>query len=102
MPRRQKIWITRAQPGADVTADRVRALGHDALVAPLLAVRPVEDVAIDLSGVAALAFTSANGVRTFADRSGERSLKESGRWQETGDNGGAPVAGTAAPSGGTR
>ena len=25
--RRQKIWITRAQPGADVTAERVRALG---------------------------------------------------------------------------
>lgn len=75
MPRRQKIWITRAQPGADVTADRVRALGHDALVAPLLAVRPVEDAVIDLGGVAALAFTSANGVRTFADRSGERSLK---------------------------
>jgi uroporphyrinogen-III synthase len=73
--RRQRIWITRAQPGADATAERVRALGHDALVAPLLAVRPLDDVTIDLSGVAALAFTSANGVRAFADRSGDRSLK---------------------------
>jgi uroporphyrinogen-III synthase len=76
MPRRrQKIWITRAQPGADVTAERVRALGHEAIVAPLLAVRPLADVEVDLSGVAALAFTSANGVRAFADLSGERSLR---------------------------
>ena len=73
--RRQKIWITRAQPGADVTAERVRALGHEALVAPLLAVKALDDVTIDMSGVAALAFTSANGVRAFADRSGDRSLK---------------------------
>ena len=73
--RRQRIWITRAQPGADVTAERVRALGHDAVVAPLLAVRVLPDVEIDLRGVAALAFTSANGVRAFADASGERALK---------------------------
>lgn len=73
--RRQTIWITRAQPGADVTAERVRALGHDAVVAPLLAVRVMPDVNVDLSGVAALAFTSANGVRAFADASGERNLK---------------------------
>jgi len=74
-PRRQRIWITRAQPGADQTAERVRALGHDAVIAPLLAVRILPDVKVDLSGVAALAFTSANGVRAFADASGERSLK---------------------------
>ncbi|ODT87246.1 uroporphyrinogen-III synthase [Phenylobacterium sp. SCN 70-31] len=73
--RRQKIWITRAQPGADVTAARVRALGHDAVVAPLLAVRALPDARIELDGVVALAFTSANGVRAFADLSGERSLK---------------------------
>ncbi|RAK63325.1 uroporphyrinogen-III synthase [Phenylobacterium kunshanense] len=73
--RRQRIWITRAQPGADATAQRVRALGHDAVVAPLLAVRVLPDVDVDLSGVAALAFTSANGVRAFADATGERGLK---------------------------
>ena len=76
MPRRrQRIWITRAQPGADVTAERVRALGHEAIVAPLLAVKPLADVDVDLAGVAALAFTSANGVRAFADLSGERNLR---------------------------
>ena len=73
--RRQRIWITRAQPGADVTAERVRAMGHDAIVAPLLAVRVLPDVNVELHGVAALAFTSANGVRAFADVSGERGLK---------------------------
>ena len=73
--RRQSIWITRTQPGAEATAQRVRALGHEAVVAPLLAVRTIPDVAVDLSGVAALAFTSANGVRAFADATGERGLK---------------------------
>lgn len=73
--RRRKIWITRAQPGADVTATRVRAMGHDAIVEPLLAVHLTPDAVVDLKGVAALAFTSANGVRAFADLSGERALR---------------------------
>nr|MEA2796839.1 uroporphyrinogen-III synthase [Phenylobacterium sp.] len=73
--RRQKIWITRAQPGADSTAERVRALGHEAIIAPLLAVRTLQDVDVDLRGIAALAFTSANGVRAFSDLSAERSLR---------------------------
>jgi len=71
----RKIWITRAQPGADATASRVRALGHEPLVAPLLDVQPVDGDEIDLVGVGALAFTSANGVRAFADRSAARDLK---------------------------
>jgi uroporphyrinogen-III synthase len=72
---RQKIWITRAQPGADSTAERVRALGHEPVVVPLLAVKVLEGVEIDLSGIGALAFTSANGVRAFADSCRERSLR---------------------------
>lgn len=75
LPPRKKIWITRAEPAAGATAERVRGLGHEALVAPLLAVHDLEEVEIDLSGVAALAFTSANGVRAFAARSGERAQK---------------------------
>lgn len=72
---RQTIWITRAQPGADATADRVRALGHEAVIAPLLTVRQIPEVRISVAGVAALAFTSPNGVRAFAELTGERSLK---------------------------
>ncbi|RAK57167.1 uroporphyrinogen-III synthase [Phenylobacterium deserti] len=73
--RRKQVWITRAQPGADLTAERVRALGHTAMVEPLLLVRNLADVDVDLSGVGALAFTSANGVRAFTDVSGDRSLR---------------------------
>ena len=73
--RSKTFWVTRAQPGADATAVRVRALGHEPLVVPLLAVRRVEDAKVDLNGVAALAFTSANGVRAFAELSSDRQLK---------------------------
>jgi uroporphyrinogen-III synthase len=68
-----KVWITRAEPGAGRTAGRLRALGHEPLVAPLLEVHPLPAV-IDLDGVAALAFTSANGVAAFAALSAERAL----------------------------
>ena len=73
--RRLRIWITRAQPGADATAERVRALGHEAVTAPLLEVRVLPIPPLDLQGVAALAFTSANGVRAFAENCAERGLK---------------------------
>lgn len=71
----RRIWITRAQPAAESTAARVRALGHESFVAPLLAVRPVEGVELDLEGVCALAFTSANGVRAFVEATPERGLR---------------------------
>lgn len=58
------VWITRAQPGAAATARRVAALGFSPVIDPLLAVEPIA-VTIDLAGVAALAFTSANGVEGF-------------------------------------
>ena len=59
------IWITRARPGAEATARRVEALGLTALIDPLLEIDVLKPE-IDLSGVAALAFTSANGVEAFA------------------------------------
>ncbi|MGI8842005.1 MAG: uroporphyrinogen-III synthase, partial [Caulobacteraceae bacterium] len=65
------VWITRAPPGAEATAERVRALGFAPVVAPLLAVRAVGEGPIDLVGVGALAFTSANAVAAFAARSPE-------------------------------
>lgn len=71
----RKIWITRAQPAAEATAARVRALGHEPIIAPLLTVQPAEGVEIDLCGVCALAFTSANGVRAFIEATPDRSLR---------------------------
>ena len=62
-----RIWITRAEPGASRTAQRLRAMGHHPVVAPLLAIQPLKDVRLpDLSAFAALAFTSPNGVEAFA------------------------------------
>jgi uroporphyrinogen-III synthase len=69
------VWITRAQPGAAVTADRVRQLGLEPVVEPLLEVRPAADAPIDLAGVSAIAFTSANAVSVFAGRSPERAIR---------------------------
>jgi uroporphyrinogen-III synthase len=74
-PRPRTLWITRAQPGADATAVRVRELGIEPIVAPLLAVRAVEGADLDLAGVSALAFTSANAVAAFSASSPERGLR---------------------------
>ena len=70
----RRVWITRTQPQADATATRLRAMGLESVVAPVLVSRPVAEVDIDLSGIEALAFTSAAAVRAFADRSPERTL----------------------------
>ena len=59
------VWITRAEPGASRTAERLTALGFTVVVAPLLAIRPL-DVRLDLREVTGLAFTSSNGVAAFA------------------------------------
>jgi uroporphyrinogen-III synthase len=68
-----KVWVTRAEPGAGRTAAKLRDLGHEAVVAPLLRTRSLP-VSIELTGVGALAFTSSNGVRAFAALSSDRSL----------------------------
>jgi uroporphyrinogen-III synthase len=70
----RKVGIIRALPGARGTADRVASLGFAPLLAPLIEIRPTGEGPLDLSGVAALAFTSANGVRAFAARSEVRDL----------------------------
>ncbi len=67
------VWITRAEPGASATAGRVRDLGFEPIVAPLIETRPLA-ASLDLAGVAVLAFTSAAGVGAFAALSPIRSL----------------------------
>jgi uroporphyrinogen-III synthase len=60
-----RVWITRAEPGATATAARLRVLGFEPVIAPLIETRPLP-AKPDLAGVAALAFTSAAGVAAFA------------------------------------
>ena len=65
----RRVWITRAQPGAARTAAHLTALGFEPVVAPLLTIRPLLDAmahAPDFATVAAVAFTSPNGVEAFA------------------------------------
>jgi uroporphyrinogen-III synthase len=69
-----RVWVARAQPGADATADRLRALGHQPVVEPVLEVRPLAGVPLGLEGVDALAFTSANAVRAYAALEASRTL----------------------------
>ncbi|WP_339914126.1 uroporphyrinogen-III synthase [uncultured Brevundimonas sp.] len=60
-----RVWITRAQPGADRTATNLTILGFQPIVAPLLRIEPLA-IDPDLSGITALAFTSGNAVTAFA------------------------------------
>lgn len=74
-PRPRVAWITRAQPAATATAGRIRALGIEAVIEPLLEVRRIADARIDLTDAAAVVFTSANAVAAFADLTPERALR---------------------------
>lgn len=64
-----RIWVARPEPGATRTGQRLRALGHDPLVAPVLTIRPT-GAALPGERFAGLLITSANGVAalTAADR----------------------------------
>jgi uroporphyrinogen-III synthase len=65
-----QVLVTRAEPGAAQTARRLLDLGWTPVVAPLLRIVAVKEARIDLSGVQAVLFSSANGVRAFADLGG--------------------------------
>lgn len=67
-----RVWITRAEPGAARTADRLREQGFEPLIRPLLAVEFLPADLPDIDGFAALAFTSRNGVAAFAALSSRR------------------------------
>jgi uroporphyrinogen-III synthase len=66
-----RVAITRAEPDASRTAERVRARGHEAIVAPLLTIVPCA-YDTNTEGAQAIVFTSANGVRAFPDVRGAR------------------------------
>ncbi|HEY5070919.1 MAG TPA: uroporphyrinogen-III synthase [Caulobacteraceae bacterium] len=68
------VWVTRSAPGSEATSQRLRALGYETVVWPLLTVRAMSGGMINLHGVGALAFTSANAVTAFIRRSLERRM----------------------------
>ncbi|WP_425410661.1 uroporphyrinogen-III synthase [Hyphococcus sp.] len=69
-----KVLITRAEPDASATAAMCRRMQLTPLMAPVMKIH-METAAINLEGVTALAFTSANGVRAFAANAADRSLR---------------------------
>jgi len=66
--------ITRPEEDAATLADALRQRGVGVAIEPLLSIRTLPGVAIDLDGVQALLFTSSNGVRAFAELSQRRDL----------------------------
>nr|WP_298686767.1 uroporphyrinogen-III synthase [uncultured Dongia sp.] len=70
-----RILITRPKQDADSFAATLIAQGQDVTVEPLLTIQPTTAPAIDLDGVQAILFTSANGVRCFAAASPRRDLR---------------------------
>jgi uroporphyrinogen-III synthase len=66
-----RVAVTRAEPEASRTAERIRARGAEAIVAPLLTIVPC-GYDTNTEGAQALIFTSSNGVRAFPDARGAR------------------------------
>jgi len=73
-----KILITRPEEDAKPLADALAERGIASVIEPLLAIRTLPETAAplaeDLAGVQAILFTSANGVRAFAELSHRRDI----------------------------
>jgi len=69
-----RALITRPQEDAADLAAALSDRGIEPLIEPLLQITPVAGASIDLDGVQAVLFTSANGVRAFAAASSRRDL----------------------------
>lgn len=68
------VIITRAQPGADETDKRLRSIGLRTALSPMLELARTETPLPPLEDVSGLLFTSANGVRFFAQASDRRDI----------------------------
>lgn len=68
------LLLTRPKEDSDPLAEDLAGHGLDCLIEPLLFVQTQTHTLLDLNGAQALLVTSANGIRAFAERSGERTL----------------------------
>ena len=69
-----RLLLTRPQTDSEKLARDLTACGISSIIEPLLNIMVQEGPPLDTTGVAALAFTSANGVQAFAERSSRRDL----------------------------
>jgi uroporphyrinogen-III synthase len=63
-----RVLVTRPREQAQPLVDELEAQGFEAVVAPLIAVEPLSDEPIDVSGYEWVVVTSANGARELARR----------------------------------
>lgn len=69
-----RILVTRPQEDAQAMAQKLTAMGHEAIIAPLLEIVFSDGPEISLDGVQAILATSANGVRAIALRTQRRDV----------------------------
>ena len=69
-----RVLITRPREDGEAVAARLTALGHEPLTAPLLEPRWFAGAPLDMSGIAAILVTSANGVRALVRRTERRNI----------------------------
>jgi uroporphyrinogen-III synthase len=65
-----RILVTRPEPDASREADKLAALGHQAVVAPLLAIETIGGVELQFDGAQAVLATSRNALRALASHRG--------------------------------
>jgi len=63
-----RVIVTRPEGQADELALRLRALGHEVVLCPLVRVEPISDEPIDVTPYDWVVVTSANGARELARR----------------------------------
>ncbi len=68
------LLVTRTLPGAEHTANALRALGHAVWVDPVLAVRSTDEPLPEITAIKALVATSAHGVKALGRLSGVLNL----------------------------
>ena len=69
-----RVLVTRPLGDAEETARRLAAIGHEAIVAPLLEVHFRDGPEVRLEGVQGILVTSANGARAIARRTLRRDV----------------------------
>lgn len=69
-----RVLITRPRADAESLAARLHAQGHTTFIEPLIDITYLDGPPLDLTGVQALAFTSANGARAAARRASSRTI----------------------------
>jgi len=69
------VIVTRAEPGASETMARLEEMGLTAIASPMLALARLDVPLPDMDRVSHLVFTSANGVRYFAEASPHRAAR---------------------------